>query len=398
MKTALAFAIVFCAVGLLESRGENPPAAPTHELIQDKPAAPATRPAHQLSYRLEDGSENWDPDIRARIVKAMDEAVAIYNANGKFDRVVPVVYGAGTPTADASYNGQIRFGGQIGTRTALHELGHIMGVGTHPNWSRFAVDGKWTGEYALKILHDLDGPDAVLHCDRQHIWPYGLNYENEGGAENFVKHVKMIQAIRVDLGIEPPPPTTAPLTAVDKARIALAEARAQRDEADRVLASLKRGLQSSLDANPQVVAAVKTAQQAKTSYDQSIARALKSLNENADYRAAKSDQLKAQQQLDALREDNNSSFTQRSAAAKAVMTANTAVSAFESTVLSTNAEVSAAKSAHLTAAAALTTARQSALDGDTRYVAAKHAADEAHGKLLAAEGALADAQKNPAVK
>src|SRR5207302_4372716 len=103
------------------------------------------RPAHQLSYRLARGSDQWDPKGRERIVKAMDAAVAIYNANGRFDKVVTANWNPKTPTADSNYGGWINFGGQIGTRVALHEIAHALGVGTHPNWAKLVKGGKWTG-------------------------------------------------------------------------------------------------------------------------------------------------------------------------------------------------------------------------------------------------------------
>lgn len=170
-----------------------------------EPAAPSTAPSTQsaaLSYRLTGNVDEWDADKRERIVKAMDAAVALYNQHGHFPKKLTVQYSPGTPTADGNYNGNIRFGGQIGYRTALHEIGHTLGIGTHPKWREFIKDGKWTGEHALAQLREFDGPDAVLHADRQHFWPYGLNFDREGGDVNSVRHVKMIAAFRRDLGID----------------------------------------------------------------------------------------------------------------------------------------------------------------------------------------------------
>jgi hypothetical protein len=164
------------------------------EPLNDAPA--------NLTYRLSNGSDAWDPAIRARITKAMDEAVAIYRQHGVFDKRVTANYNPRTPTADANYNGWINFGGQIGTRTALHEICHTLGVGTHPHWRSLIVEGKWTGEHAIAQLREFDGPDAVLHADRQHFWPYGLNFDREDGEENRRRHVLMVAAFRRDLGIE----------------------------------------------------------------------------------------------------------------------------------------------------------------------------------------------------
>ena len=163
------------------------------------PRAPIT--GYLMRYRLGEGSENWPADKRQAIVDAMDGAVGLYNQLGQFPKEVTAWYSPGTPTADGSYNGTIRFGGQIGFRVALHELGHVVGGGTHPNWGKYAVNGRWTGPHALAQLRAFDGPDAVLGCDRMHFWPYGLNYDNEGSPENFRRHVLMLAALRRDMGI-----------------------------------------------------------------------------------------------------------------------------------------------------------------------------------------------------
>jgi hypothetical protein len=171
----------------------------------DEPKAPATSKAPitpKMTYKLRGDFAQWPAEKRERIVAAMDGAVALYNQMGEFDKQVTASYNAGTPTADGNYNGNIRFGGQIGKRTALHELGHVLGVGTYFKWREFVVDGKWTGSYALAQLRAFDGPDAVLYADRQHFWPYGLNYDKESSPENDRRHVLMVAAFRRDMGIE----------------------------------------------------------------------------------------------------------------------------------------------------------------------------------------------------
>jgi hypothetical protein len=171
---------------------ETPSTTPTSQ--------PTTRP-FRLSYKLASGAENWDPQIRKRIIDAMDAAVALYNELGEFDKTVTANYNPRTPTADANYNGWINFGGQINKRVALHEIGHTLGVGQHRNWRRNIVDGKWTGQHALALVREYDGPDATLSADRQHFWPYGLNYDRESSEENDRRHVKMVEALRKDMGI-----------------------------------------------------------------------------------------------------------------------------------------------------------------------------------------------------
>lgn len=200
--------IGLCGLLCLSSLGADELIGPATAPATAASTAPATQPATQpaagkLRYKLADGNENWPPEIRARIVSAMDGAVALYNEVGKFDKQLTAAYSPGTPTADANFNGYIRFGGQIGKRTALHEIGHTLGVGTTRQWRQLLVDGKWTGEHANALLKEFDGPDAIVKGDRQHFWPYGLNFDKESSPENDVRHVKMVAAFRIDMGLDP---------------------------------------------------------------------------------------------------------------------------------------------------------------------------------------------------
>lgn len=164
--------------------------------------APAEKVREHLKYQLSNGSEKWPEDRRKRITDAMDAAVALYNKTGVFKKTVTANNSPGTPTADANYDGWINFGGSINARVALHEIGHTLGVGTHPNWQENVKDGKWTGKHALAQLREFDGENAELHADRMHFWPYGLNFDHESNKENDTRHVKMVAALRKDMGID----------------------------------------------------------------------------------------------------------------------------------------------------------------------------------------------------
>lgn len=155
----------------------------------------------QLNWSLASGNESWPADKRAAIVAAMNEAVALYNANGYFPKTLWANYNASVPTAQASYSGWIDFGGQIGTRTALHEISHTLGVGQYSTWSTSQSGGKWTGTFANNRVKLFDGAGATLNCDSIHFWPYGLNYADEDGTTNRVRHIKMVAAMRRDMGI-----------------------------------------------------------------------------------------------------------------------------------------------------------------------------------------------------
>jgi len=230
---------------------------------------PATSQSVHLTYKLSKGSDGWNPDARTRIVKAMDEAVAVYNKYGNFNRVLTANWNPGTPTADANFGGWINFGGQIGTRTALHEIAHCLGVGTCPKWGQFAHNGVWTGKYAIAQLQAIDGPDAVLHCDRQHFWPYGLNYDREGGKANFIRNVLMVTALRADMGLGPPPRPAA--TALEIARAAAEAAHTDLEKAQAGLKSLSADLVGENDPKRVKAAeAVATAQAKASAADQRV--------------------------------------------------------------------------------------------------------------------------------
>ena len=154
-----------------------------------------------LKYKLAAGNEAWPADIRAQIIYAMDGAVAEYNRYGTFNKSLTANYNAGVPTAQGSYSGWIDFGGSRNFRVALHEISHTLGVGTGPNFCGLTSGGLWTGSNAVWQVRQFDGPSANLNTDCTHIWPYGLNYDNEGGTENFRRHVLIVAALRRDMGI-----------------------------------------------------------------------------------------------------------------------------------------------------------------------------------------------------
>jgi hypothetical protein len=129
-----------------------------------------------LTYTL---AADTPSDKVAGIRDAMDFAVNHSNTLGAFSGNVSVVYGANTPTADASYHGQVRFGGSIGRRVALHELAHWFGSGTVGEWNANRDGKRFTGAIATARVRAFDGPGAIVNADGMHFWPYGLNYDNE---------------------------------------------------------------------------------------------------------------------------------------------------------------------------------------------------------------------------
>jgi hypothetical protein len=146
-------------------------------------------------------SANDHPQVKA----AIEEAVPIYNKYGSFNKHLVVYYNSGVPTAQANYDGVITFGGSRNTRVALHEMGHTVGVGTYwgsPSYSSLMVGGVWQGYYGRKLAFEMGSPYAEgLRGDGTHIWPWGLNYDSEDSFIERIKHVRMMAALRCDMGI-----------------------------------------------------------------------------------------------------------------------------------------------------------------------------------------------------
>ncbi|MFK7885113.1 MAG: membrane protein insertase YidC [Phycisphaerales bacterium] len=184
--------------------------AQTGDLVPSRAAAPAAMQAESpqligtITYRLADGHGDWPIGRRDAIERAMREAVALYNTHAQLSHDLVVHYNPAVPTAHASANGHITFGGAISARVALHEISHTMGVGTTPEWRANIEGGKWVGRQASDLLARFDdNTEARLSADRQHFWPYGLNYDREDGPEQRVRHIKIVEALRADMGFAP---------------------------------------------------------------------------------------------------------------------------------------------------------------------------------------------------
>lgn len=176
---------------------------PTARQAKQIQAAQAVLDAPQgnLTYVLVGEPDKWPAKKREAIVEAMDYAIGLYNQHAGFDRKLRVAYNPKVPTADGNINGSIRFGGSIHKRTALHEISHTLGIGTHRKWDRMFKDGKWTGPRGNELVKQFNGPDAVIRGDKSHFWPYGMNYPKESNPKNHVRHVKIVAAMCRDMGV-----------------------------------------------------------------------------------------------------------------------------------------------------------------------------------------------------
>ncbi|KAF5027616.1 hypothetical protein F66182_287 [Fusarium sp. NRRL 66182] len=138
-------------------------------------------------------------DAYRRIEDAMRLAAGRYNRLSSATKTVRVTYVPGVPTADANYNGSIRFGSNrsyMNERTALHEISHTLGIGQTAAFNDRCAANNWPS--ATRLLQSWDGAGVRINCGGGHIWPYGLNYDNEWSETNANRHVQLINAMLRD--------------------------------------------------------------------------------------------------------------------------------------------------------------------------------------------------------
>jgi len=158
-----------------------------------------------VQYTLHKSSNPNDDerDAYTRITEVMDEALYYYNTYTTLTKFINVYYSSGVPTAEASSNGDLRFGkdrNYMFVGTAMHEIAHTMGMGTTNEYRSMFVNGVFQGEKAQALLREIDGPNAVLKGDSQHFWPYGLNYRSEvKSKQDLINHAKIVNAMYQDI-------------------------------------------------------------------------------------------------------------------------------------------------------------------------------------------------------
>lgn len=170
-----------------------------------------TIPKGNIGYWFDGGLTG---DNRTRVEAAIKSAVEYWNTHTSIRGLnLTVNYGSGTPTAEASYGGWMRFGPSASyqqTGTALHEMGHTIGVGTHQYWnntssSPLKVGGVWLGERATQVVRFLENDaSATLRGDATHMWPYGINgaHEDTGSELLYIGNSLITQAVAED-GLPP---------------------------------------------------------------------------------------------------------------------------------------------------------------------------------------------------
>ena len=141
----------------------------------------------------------------ARIKTAFDIATTYYNNFTSIVKHVTVNYSPDTPTADANFDGWIRVGANSGYQkagTAMHEMAHTVGVGTH--WKYFddlMKTSPWKGNRANEIIQMMtDDPSAVVKGDKVHFWPYGINgaHEDDGTDFLYMMNALILQGMKED--------------------------------------------------------------------------------------------------------------------------------------------------------------------------------------------------------
>jgi hypothetical protein len=142
-------------------------------------------------------------DAYNRITAAMNAAVSMYNGQTNVTKAITVYYVPSVPTADGNINGTIRFGSNrsyMTQCTAMHEIGHTLGVGTSSKWSSMFKNGVYQGANATAMLRSMVGesPTAVIKGDAMHFWPYGLNYNSEWSTVNGQRHARIVGAMKKD--------------------------------------------------------------------------------------------------------------------------------------------------------------------------------------------------------
>ena len=152
-----------------------------------------------------------------RIHEAVATAVDYFNNYTSIQgHHLSVNHHAGTPTAEASYGGYMQFGANPSyqrTGTALHEMGHTVGVGQHNIWYGGSSPlragqgrGDWLGDRANKVVQFFENnASAKLTGDDVHMWPYGINGAHEDSGNPVLYIVNSL--IHQGLGEDGLPPT-----------------------------------------------------------------------------------------------------------------------------------------------------------------------------------------------
>lgn len=159
-----------------------------------------------ITYTLhrESNPSQDQSDAYAKIKAAMDSALGYYNQYTTLTKHINVHYNTGVGTADASFNGTLRFGSNrsyMVVHTAMHEISHTLGIGTTNEYRNLIRNNIFTGERTTaKIREIANDPDTLIHGDQQHFWPFGLNYANEvKSKQDLINHCIIVNEMCRDM-------------------------------------------------------------------------------------------------------------------------------------------------------------------------------------------------------
>jgi hypothetical protein len=133
----------------------------------------------------------------ANIVSSVNQAVAVFNRWSNYNFSVQVLYNSGVPTADANFQGTIRFGAGTSYHTpsiAWHEMLHIMGSGTYGAYAGLQGGGTWNGRSGIAMARQYY-PTSVLRADGHVHWVDGQDPDLKR------QGVHIMGAMRADMGI-----------------------------------------------------------------------------------------------------------------------------------------------------------------------------------------------------
>ncbi|MCC4213181.1 hypothetical protein [Leeuwenhoekiella parthenopeia] len=173
-----------------------------NDVFYSEPESFETINSGDFTFTINGYDEN--SPVFTRLKNAIEKVQYYYNNFTSIKKHVWVNYVPGVPTADANFEGWIRFGSNQSyqqTGTALHEVAHTVGVGTHSKWNELLKGGIYQGSRANQILKLLtQDEDTAIKGDGLHFWPFGINgaHEDDGQDMTYIINTLIIQGMRAD--------------------------------------------------------------------------------------------------------------------------------------------------------------------------------------------------------
>lgn len=134
-----------------------------------------TLPKGVLNYKF---NTSFDAAIDARIKGSFEALKGYWQQCTSITGFTPTAnYESGVQTADCSYGGWVRFGPTVSyqaTGTAMHEVLHGIGVGTHTSYASHKSNsnpGTWYGKRATQLVQFWDNNTTeYVKGDGSHLW------------------------------------------------------------------------------------------------------------------------------------------------------------------------------------------------------------------------------------